>query len=430
MKVLVLGGYGLIGSSVMRALIAAGHDVTGLGRSARKGRAAVPDAAWIEADISRLLSPDDWRSRLSGFTAVVNTAGVLQDGLGDRVGAVQRDAMTALVTACEVAGVRNFVQISAPGAETGASTEFLRTKAEADRFLMASAMRWTVLRPGLVLSPQAYGGTALLRQLAAVPVVQPLVLAQARVQTVYVEDVAAAVVMALEKDIAGIDADLVAPETLTLESLVLRMRAWLGFEAPRAVWRLPRILGAGIGRFADLAGWLGWRSPLQTTALKVLGNGVTGNPATWPAQTGMRLRTLDETLKAMPATLQERIYARAMLAYPLLLLTLAAFWAASGLIGFARPVEAIAVLGDALPLPAAELAVYGGSLADCMIGAALLVRPLTRLACFAAIALSAAYLAGAAIFVPHLWLDPLGPMVKVIPAMALALVVAALSESR
>jgi uncharacterized protein YbjT (DUF2867 family) len=35
MRILVLGGYGLIGSAVVRRLLVAGHEVTALGRSAR-----------------------------------------------------------------------------------------------------------------------------------------------------------------------------------------------------------------------------------------------------------------------------------------------------------------------------------------------------------------------------------------------------------
>ncbi|MBI1399853.1 SDR family oxidoreductase [Hyphomonas sp.] len=430
MKVLVLGGYGLIGTAITRKLLRVGHAVTGLGRSARKGRMAAPAADWIEADLSRLLTTDDWRALLSGFDAVINASGALQDGLRDRVAAVQSQSIQALIGACEQAGVRTFVQISAPGAGPEADTAFFRTKGEADRALKASGLRWVIFRPGLVLSPHAYGGTALLRQLAAFPLVQPLVLAGSRIQTVHVNDVAQAVSLALEQDLTAIDADLVEPEAHRLEDLVARVRLWLGFRPARAVLKLPVWAGRTLSLFADIGGWLGWRSPLQSTALKVLQSDVRGDPTVWEAASGQGLRGLDASLQDLHSTLQERIYARAMLVFPVLLLTLSLFWVLSGVIGLVRSETALAVLDGALPAPLAGAAVIGGGLADCAIGAALLFRPFTRLACAAAIGLSAAYLAGATLFVPDLWLDPLGPMVKVLPAMALALVTAALTEER
>ena len=67
---------------------------------------------------------------------------------------------------------------------------------------------------------------------------------------------------------------------------------------------------------------------------------------------------------------------------------------------------------------------------DILIGLALLFRPAVRFACLAAVLLSLAYLAGSALVAPQLWADPLGPMVKVFPAIALAVIVAALSEER
>ena len=54
MRVLVLGAYGLIGLAIARALHAAGHTVTGLGRSPDIGPRLFPSIRWIEADLGRL----------------------------------------------------------------------------------------------------------------------------------------------------------------------------------------------------------------------------------------------------------------------------------------------------------------------------------------------------------------------------------------
>lgn len=429
-RVLVLGGYGLIGSAVTRALLSKGHEVTGLGRSLAKGRIAAPQADWIAADMSRLVTPESWQPHLQNIDAVVNAAGLLQNGLRDDVTAVQSTSIKALITACETADISAFVQISAPGAEVSSDTEFFRTKADADTALKASTLRWTILRPGLVLSPHAYGGTSLVRQLAAMPMIQCVMLGKTPIQTVHVDDVASAVLLALATDLAGIDAALVEATPHTLQDIVLRVRQWLGFRPPLLTSSIPAFMGQKVGRLADLAGYLGWRSALRTTSLRVLASGIVADAQAWPGLTGQKIRTLDETLQDLPSTLQERIHARAMFWFPFLLITLSVFWIVSGLVGLVQREAATAVLEGAMPSGMARSAVWTGGLLDILIGFGFLFRPSVRWASLAAILLSLAYLAGAALFAPHLWGDPLGPMVKVLPAMALAVIVGALAEER
>jgi hypothetical protein len=70
------------------------------------------------------------------------------------------------------------------------------------------------------------------------------------------------------------------------------------------------------------------------------------------------------------------------------------------------------------------------SLLDCAIGASIALRRSCRLGLIAAIGLSFVYLAGASLVAPALWLDPLGPLVKAIPAILLALIARAIEGDR
>jgi hypothetical protein len=157
---------------------------------------------------------------------------------------------------------------------------------------------------------------------------------------------------------------------------------------------------------------------------------VTGDASAWRAAGGFQLKTLDETLAAIPATMQERVFGRAQLVFPVLVVTLALFWIASGLIGAWRREEAMAVLDGVVSRDVAAWLVMGGAAADLLIGWGLLLRRWTRRAAWASIGVSLGYLAMGTWLTPHLWLDPLGVFVKVFPAMALALAVAALAEER
>ncbi|MEQ1709209.1 MAG: SDR family oxidoreductase [Terricaulis sp.] len=423
MHILVLGGYGFIGLEAARALMTAGHDVAALGRHSAFGERVLTGARWIEADIARLDTPEKWAPLLTGVDVVVNASGALQDSARDNLTAVQDTAIRALVAACERTDVKRFVQISAPGADAASATGFLRTKAAADAALKASALTWVILRPGLVWGRTAAGGTALVRMLSAFPLVQPLVLAGARVQMADIDDVAAAIVAAVAGDIAaGADIDLVEPVPRTLADIVEQVRAWHGFAPAAARLEVARAIGGLIAYLADLAGWLGWRSPLRTTSLRALEQGVIGDASGWPTA------TFRESLKRRPATRQDRLFARMQLLLPLAVLTLSAFWIASGLIGLTRSEAAGAVLAGRTEHAASLVLI--GALADIALGLALLWRPWARAACFGMIALTGAYLVAGTLLTPHLWADPLGPLVKTLPAALLALVCAVLLEER
>jgi uncharacterized protein YbjT (DUF2867 family) len=431
MRVLILGAYGFIGLAIARQLHEAGHDVVGLGRDAETGRRLFPDIEWIEADLRRLRSVEAWSPHLTGLDAVINASGALQDGARDNLGAVQRDAIQALVAACEQQSVRTFVQISAPGADPAADTAFMRTKGEADQALMRSGLDWFILKPGLVIGPNAYGGTALLRMLAGLPSVQMFVFGRAKIQTVALGDVASGVCACLDGDLpVRRQFDLVSDEILTLSELVALFRRWLGLPPARVVIDLPAPLGFALARVADLAGWLGWRSPLRSTALRVLSHGILGDPRPWRDVTGRRLLDAREALAALPSTRQERIFARSQLVFPILLGSLALFWLLSGLIALWQWRSAAAVLPGWIPPGLSISFVVLGAVVDIAIGIGLLLRRRLRVSAVAAVAISLVYLAAGSILTPALWTDPLGPFVKVLPGIGLALAVLALAEER
>jgi len=112
-KAVVLGGYGLIGAACARALLAAGHDVTGIGRSRQAARTSGLAIDWVIADIGQM-KPDDWRRALAGAEVVVNAAGALQDGARDDLEAVHVGAVLRMLEALEGTATR-VVQISAAG---------------------------------------------------------------------------------------------------------------------------------------------------------------------------------------------------------------------------------------------------------------------------------------------------------------------------
>lgn len=167
MRVLVTGATGFIGSHVVAALLAAGHEPVPCARDKLFGKRRLPGLDWLKVDFNTETSIADWLPRVRGVDAVVNCAGILQGSIHQSMDKVHRAGPIALFAACARAGVRRVVQVSAIGADPDGATAFSRSKAKADAFIAGLDLDWIVLRPSLVYGAGSYGGTSLLRGLAA-----------------------------------------------------------------------------------------------------------------------------------------------------------------------------------------------------------------------------------------------------------------------
>ena len=113
-RVLLLGASGLMGSAVLARYAAEGVAVRAVARRPPAASQA-SGVEWRALELARLVAPGDWLAHLDGVDAVVNCAGALQ---GDLM-AVHFDSARALYSACEKAGVRRVVHLSAIGVERG-----------------------------------------------------------------------------------------------------------------------------------------------------------------------------------------------------------------------------------------------------------------------------------------------------------------------
>jgi len=437
MRVLVTGAYGLIGSACLARLKRDGHALVGAGRNILEAQRRLAFARWIEADFQKLASVEAWRPLLADVDAVVNCVGVLQDSARDDTHRVHVTATCALFDACARMKIRRVIHISAIGVDEAGPTDFARTKAEADRHLENLDLDWVILRPGLVLGPAVYGGTALLRGLAAFPGMVPLIEAEARIQVVAIDDLADTVALCVAQIApAKVKWDVAHPRVHTLAEIVVAYRQWLGLP-PRRVVRVPRPVGTSIAYLADQLGRLGWRSPARSTSLAQLSAGAVGDPASWLKATGARPAALTDIL-ARPASVQDRWFARAYLLKPLAIGGLAIYSIAIGLVtakmfsGSMRWLRAlIDEAGFATVVTTALVAV--GAIIDILLGLAVLVRATARLALIGMLLVTIGAMAFNMVmlgrYAPQPWLQIFETLAVAIPMMlATAFALAVLDE--
>jgi hypothetical protein len=321
--------------------------------------------------------------------------------------------------------------LSAVGVDRQTPTNFSRTKLAGDRALMESALDWVILRPSVIIGRQAYGGSALIRGLASLPVL-PIMSGTAALQVVHLDDVLEAISFFVRSNsTARCAIELVGPRQQSFEDLVAMFRKWMRWRPARKV-RVPSVLASFAYRLGDASAVLGWRPPIRTTAQKEMVRGAVGDTATLKHLTGKEPRDPESELQREPASVQERWFARLYLLKPLIFVMFASFWIATGIIslgpGWRRGVVLVMEGGASETL--ARLAVFFGGLADIAIGVAIAFRRTARLGLYAAFAISIAYAIIGTILAPWMWLDPLGPMLKIGPIMVFNLVALAILDDR
>jgi uncharacterized protein YbjT (DUF2867 family) len=412
-SVLVTGAQGFLAGFIIAALRRAGWRVV---CAVRAG--GPPDSRCC--DFSRAHDDAYWAQLLEDIDAVVNVAGILRESPRQRFAAIHHAGPLALASACLVHGVRDFVQISALGDPDDG--EFIASKHRFDADLLALPLRAVVLRPSVVYATAgSYGGTSLLRALAALPLAVPLPGAGAwPMQPLAAEDLGTLVVAALAGEQRGMF-EVGCAQPLSLRDYLLSWRAWLRRPGTRT-WSVPvRAVDAVVAA----AEYLG-AGPMGDTMWRMLKRGnvcAAGAHARLQKAFGCAPRDLHAVLSSVPSQVQDRWQAELYLLAPLLragvvLLCLISAWA-----GFATPAAEIEALTAASPLvecrPVVLARLAGG--VDLLLALWLVSGWRSQAAVGSLLLLVVGYTLLFGTLLPALWLDPLGGLAKnvvLLPALA------------
>ncbi|MBW8845928.1 MAG: complex I NDUFA9 subunit family protein [Burkholderiales bacterium] len=245
LSVLILGGSGFVGRALCEQLTRRlGADVRITVPTRRLPHAQVvqslPGVTVVQADVFR-----DLPTLLPGHDAVVNLIAILQ-GSTAAFEHVHVELPRRIAAAMSATGVRRLVQVSALGVAEHAPSRYLRSKAAGEAVLQVATqtggLELTIVRPSLVFGDGDRSVNLFARLQRLFPLM-PLGGADAKLQPVWVQDLARAIVETLRRrEAIGQTYEIAGPRVLTLAELVRLAGRVAGCE--RTVLPLPHAVAA------------------------------------------------------------------------------------------------------------------------------------------------------------------------------------------
>ena len=265
--VTVVGGSGFLGRYIVQRLAEAGLRVRVAVRHPETALFLKPLGSLGQVQLvhGNITSDAQMAAAFDGAAAGVNLVGILAESGKQRFDAVQAEGAGRAARAAAAAGVRHYVQVSAIGADAASPVPYARSKAQGEAAVLAAIPTATILRPSLVIGPE----DQFLNRFAAMarlsPVL-PVIAGNTRFQPVFVMDVAAAVVAALNSPAAaGRTYELGGADVLSFRAILAMINAET--RQQRRLLEVPGWIAALMAKLGDVLPFM----PMTSDQFAMLG---------------------------------------------------------------------------------------------------------------------------------------------------------------
>jgi len=247
-RISIIGGSGFVGRAIARQAVEQGYDVTIACRHPERARdLLVKGMRLVKADVC---SGRGLAEAVQGAACVINLVGLLFERGPQNFAAAHVHGTEHVLTACERAGVKQYIHMSALGADLGSQSAYARTKGEAEQRVRTSKLKWSIMRPSVIYGERD-SFLNRFRELYAKAPVAPVIGGDTRFQPVWVEDVARAFIASIGKrEVNGKIFELCGPETYSLREIIEMMLAGLGWN--RLLVSVPMPVAGVMAKFMQL----------------------------------------------------------------------------------------------------------------------------------------------------------------------------------
>lgn len=300
-RVLITGGSGFVGQSIVQRLIQSDVGVRLLLRNPRKFQRKQPFLAegceLIEYDLTGSRDPDP--AIFYDVDTVIHLVGIISETSDNSFDKVHVMATKRLLSAASQGGIRRFIHMSALGTRESAISRYHQTKWEAETAVRESNLQYTLFRPSLIYGPGDHLVTLFTRLARFTPILALPPAGEARVQPVHIDNVTTAFVNAIDSEMAvGRTYELCGPERMTLEVFAKRVTKAAGMK--RWMWSIPENLAHVQARLCECFFPLFHATPpLTRDQLIMLKEDNIGDGETAARELGFSLIQLEDALEIL-----------------------------------------------------------------------------------------------------------------------------------
>ena len=302
--VTVFGGSGFLGKHVVRALVKDGWRVRVPVRSPHTAQElkVIGNVGQVQLMQANIRFPKSVERAIEGSDAVINLVALLFESGKQSFEAVHVRGAETLTAAAKVNNIRNFVQVSAIGADVEAASDYARTKGEAEAIIRAAIPSADILRPSVLFGPKDdfFNRFASMAQL--MPALPLLGGGETKMQPAYVGDVAQAIAKCAGQGSSGKTYELGGPQSYSFKELMQFMLETI--DKKRFLVPVPWFAANMMGFMGEISGYAPFVKPFltrdQVKNLQV--DNVVADDALGFSELGIKL----ETVEAIVPTYLER----------------------------------------------------------------------------------------------------------------------------
>lgn len=219
MKIILAGANGHLGRRLIEAL-GHQHDIVAVVRSPAAAQTLIQLPCQVA--IVAYSNHDQLTKAAQGCDLMINLTGIIKATKANSYFQAHEETATALVAACQAAGVLRIIALGICGTSPSSSNACFRSRAAAEQVMSDGIAATTILRVPMVLGEGDYASRALLQKSS-----RPISFcfrAGSLEQPVYAGDVITALSRLLDFEVLGV-LELAGPESLPRSGLIQRAAA-------------------------------------------------------------------------------------------------------------------------------------------------------------------------------------------------------------